>query len=56
MGEIFCDVYVLCVSHLFAVDKFVANAWIVWVHDEIIVVEVPPEFAVERECWLEAAA
>ena len=37
-------------SHEFAVDDFFTNAWVVRVNDEVIVVEVPPEFEVEKEC------
>ena len=41
-------------GHLFAANGLVANAWVVWVHDIVIFVEVPPKFTVEKECRLEA--
>ena len=48
-------VHVLRDSHLLAVDDFVADAWVVRVHDESIAVEVAPEFAVEKKCRFEAS-
>ena len=42
-------------SHLLAIDNLVANAWVIWIHDEVIVVEFCPKFAVEEKHQLEAA-
>ena len=40
-------------GHLFNIDSLVTNIWVIWVHDEVIIVKVPPKFTVENKRRLE---